>query len=118
MSSRALRMMPFGLNCNQAGFKRSENEHALGCGNSFLFPRTMGPFAPHRALSCWTVDHLPENARLWVDLYGRRSPLASFPGSKLYLLLENELESEGMVARRSLRQALLPHRLPPAIAHV
>ncbi len=82
-----------------------------------LISRTMGRFAPH-ALSCWTVDHLPENARLWVDLYGRRSALASFPGSKLYLLLENELESEGMVARRSLRQALLPHRLPPAIAHV
>jgi Uncharacterised nucleotidyltransferase len=81
-----------------------------------LISRTMGQFAPH-ALSCWTVDDLPANARLWVDLYGRRSTLASFPGSKLYLLLENELESEGLAAKRSLRQALLPRRLPPAIAH-
>jgi hypothetical protein len=81
-----------------------------------LISRTMGRFAPH-ALNCWTVDHLPAKARLWVDLYGRRSALASFPGSKLYLLLENELESEGLVAKRSLRQALLPRRLPPAIAH-
>jgi hypothetical protein len=81
-----------------------------------LISRTMGQFAPH-ALSCWTVDHLPAKARLWVDLYGRRTALASFPGSKLYLLLENELESKGLVAKRSLRQALLPRRLPPAIAH-
>jgi len=81
-----------------------------------LISRTMGRFAP-RALSCWTVDNLPANARLWVDLYGRRSALASFPGSKLYLLLENELASEGLVAKRSLRHALLPHRLPPAIGH-
>src|SRR6202034_3428911 len=81
-----------------------------------LISRTMGQFAPH-ALSRWTVDDLPANARLWVDLYGRRSTLASFPGSKLYLLLENELESEGLAAKRSLRQALLPRRLPPAIAH-
>jgi hypothetical protein len=81
-----------------------------------LISRTMGQFAPH-ALSCWTVDHLPAKARLWVDLYGRRSALASFPGSKLYLLLESELKSEGLVAKRSLRQALLPHRLPPVIAH-
>ena len=81
-----------------------------------LISRTIGQFAP-QALSCWTVDHLPAKARLWVDLYGRRSALASFPGSKLYLLLENELESEGLVAKRSLRQALLPGRLPPAIAH-
>jgi hypothetical protein len=81
-----------------------------------LISRAMGRFAPP-ALSCWTVDHLPAKARLWVDLYGRRSALASFPGSKLYLLLENELESEGLVAKRSLRQGLLPRRLPPAIAH-
>lgn len=81
-----------------------------------LISQTMGPFAPH-ALSCWTVDHLPANARLWIDLYARRSALASFPGSKLYLLLENALESEGLVAKRSLRQALLPCRLPPVIGH-
>jgi hypothetical protein len=81
-----------------------------------LISRTMGRFAPH-ALSCWTVDHLPAKARLWVDLYGRRTALASFPGSKLYLLLENGLESEGLAAKRPLLDALLPRRLPPAIAH-
>lgn len=81
-----------------------------------LISRTMGRFAPH-ALSSWTVDHLPANARLWVNRYGRRSTLASDTGSKLYLLLESELESEGLVAKRSLRKALLPCRLPPVFAH-
>lgn len=81
-----------------------------------LISHTMGQFAPP-ALSCWTVDHLPANGRLWVNLYGRRCVLASFPGSKLYLFLENALKSEGLAAKRSLRQALLPRRLPPAITH-
>jgi hypothetical protein len=43
-----------------------------------LISLTMGQFVPH-ALSCWTADHLPAKARLWVDLYGRRSVLATIP---------------------------------------
>jgi hypothetical protein len=72
-----------------------------------LISRVMGRFAPE-ALTCWTVDCLPAAARLWVDLYGRRTVLASFPGNKLYLLLQKELEAAGVPAKRSLRQALLP----------
>ncbi|WP_263352966.1 nucleotidyltransferase family protein [Acidicapsa acidisoli] len=75
-----------------------------------------GAFAPE-ALTCWTVDRLPAAARLWVDMYGRRTVLASFPGSKLYLLLQKELEAAGVPAKRSPYQALLPRRLPPAITH-
>jgi hypothetical protein len=41
----------------------------------------------------------------------------SFPGSKLYLLLQKELSAAGMPAKRPLRQALLPRCLPPAITH-
>ena len=47
---------------------------------------------------------------------GRRSAVASHPGGKLYLLLQQELERAGLRSKRSLRQALLPNRLPPAIA--
>lgn len=75
-----------------------------------------GRFAPE-ALTCWTVDRLPAAASLWVDMYGRRTVLASFPGSKLYLLLQKEVEAAGVSAKRSLYQALLPRRLPPAITH-
>jgi len=81
-----------------------------------LLTRVMGRFAPEE-LTGWTVDRLPSAVRLWVDRYGHRIALASFPGSKLYLLLERELEGSGLPARRSLRHALLPRRLPQSIAH-
>jgi hypothetical protein len=80
-----------------------------------LITRVMGPFAPE-ALTRWTVDRLPAAAKLWVELYGRRLALTGFPGSKLYLLLESELETCGLPAKKPLLQALVPRRLPPAIA--
>ena len=76
----------------------------------------MGRFAPEE-LTCWTSDRLPAAARLWVDCYGHRIVLASFPGTKLYLLLEQELEAAGLPARHSLRHALLPRRLPQPVVH-
>ena len=93
-----------------------ENPRAsLGLGVvTLLITRVMGDFAP-AALTHWTVDRLPRSARLWVELYGRRAVFQNFPGSKLYLLLQRELETVGVPAKRSLRQALLPSRLPPAV---
>jgi hypothetical protein len=81
-----------------------------------LIAHVMGDFAP-LALTSWTVDCLPAAAVDWVELYGRRSVLATFPGSKLYLLLQSALEGAGLPPKRSLRQSLLPRRLPPLIAH-
>jgi hypothetical protein len=93
-----------------------ENPRAvLGLGVvTQLITRTMGDFAPE-ALTCWTADRLPRFAQLWIDLYGRRVVFDNFPGSKLYLLLQKELESAGAPAKRSLRQILLPGKLPPAV---
>jgi hypothetical protein len=79
-----------------------------------LIARAMGDFAPE-ALTSWTVQHLPRSARFWIDLYGRRVVFDRFPGSKLYLLLQKELESAGVPAKRSLRQTLLPGKLPRAV---
>jgi hypothetical protein len=83
---------------------------------TLLITRVMGEFAPD-ALTSWTVDKLPPRVRLWVELYGQRAALASFPGNKLYLLLQQELASSGVPSKRSLRQALLPLSLPPLIVH-
>lgn len=95
-----------------------ENPSAfLGLGVvTLLITNLMGEFAPQEFMS-WTVHRLPRSARLWVKLYGRRIVFKNFPGSKLYLLLQRELESTGIPARRSLRQALLPSRLPPEVIH-
>ena len=79
-----------------------------------LITHVMGDFAPS-ALTDWTVECLPRSARLWVERYGKRAVFGDAPGSKLYLLLQKELEAVGVPAKRSLRQILLPVRLPPPV---
>jgi hypothetical protein len=83
---------------------------------TLLIAHVMGDFAP-ASLTSWTVDCLPACARLWVQIYGERTMFASFPGTKLYLLLQKELATSGIPAKRSLRRALLPLSLPPLIVH-
>jgi hypothetical protein len=83
---------------------------------TLLISHLMGEFAPE-AFTSWTVDRLPATARLWVELYGHRIVLGSLNGTKLYLLLQREMEGAGIPAGRSLRQALLPYRLPPVVTH-
>lgn len=91
----------------------SQNQRAsLGLGVVILLiTRVMGEFAPE-ALTSWTVDRLPGPVRLWVETYGHRAVLGSHPGSKLYLLLQKELESEGIPGKRSVRRSLLPTSFP------
>lgn len=76
----------------------------------------MGKFAPE-ALTVWTSDQLPAGTRLWLDRYSHRLVLAGFPGSKLYLVLQKELEAAGVPPRGSRLRLLIPRRLPPAITH-
>ena len=79
-----------------------------------LITVVMGDFAPE-ALTGWTVGVLSRPVRLWVEMYGHCVALGSYPGTKLYLLLRKELEFAGIPETRSLRQALLPWRLPPPV---
>jgi Uncharacterised nucleotidyltransferase len=88
---------------------------SLGLGVvTLLITRVMGEFAPE-AFTNWTVDGLSRPVRLWVEIYGHRVALGSYPGNKLYLLLQGELEFAGIPRKRSRRQALLPSRLPPPV---
>ena len=81
---------------------------------TLLITRVMGDFAPE-GLTDWTVRRLPKTVCLWVQLYAGRVVFGNTPGSKLYLLLERELESEGVRQRLSLRRAFVPLRLPPSV---
>ena len=93
-----------------------ENPRAsLGLGVvTLLIAHGMGDFAPEE-LTEWTVRSLPEPVSLWVRMYGRRTLFGSFPGTKLYLLLQKELAAAGVPAKRLPRRILLPLRLPPPI---
>lgn len=86
---------------------------ALGVA-TLLITKLMGDFAPKQFTS-WTVNLLPSFARIWVEMYGARLIFTDFPGSKLHLLLQSELEAAGVPTKLSRRRALLPLRLPPAV---
>lgn len=81
---------------------------------TYLLSTIMGNFAPD-ALRESTVNALPATIRLWVDLYGTSAACGEFPGTKLYLLLQKELEIAGVPARRAVNKQLLPSRLPPPV---
>lgn len=80
---------------------------------SYLAEILLGKFAPE-TLTIWTVDELSPAVRLWIERYGHDGVLADPPGTKLYLLLQKELELEGVLPQQKLRTSLLPTRLPQA----
>lgn len=95
----------------------AENDRraALGIGIvTDLLTTVMHGFAPEVLLD-WTVDVLPASMQLWVKLYGGRSIFAEHPGTKLYLLLQEQIELAGVPARRPVGTSLLPRRLPPVV---
>lgn len=103
----------FWSNVRVAG--ESSRRAALGLGIvTLLITRVMGGFAPQE-LTSWTVNRLPASPRLWVELYGLRAALGSFPGTKLYLLLQQAMDPEDISSRRTRRNALIPLRLPPPV---
>lgn len=83
---------------------------------TLLITRVMGDFAP-KVFTMWTVDRLSRPVRLWVEMFGHRIALGGYPGDKLHLLLQKELEVAGIAQKqkRSLRQILLPLRLPSPV---
>jgi hypothetical protein len=93
----------------------ADRKTCLGIGLViYLITSVIGEFAPE-ALTAWSVEILPPVIRLWVDLYGQQTVFGKHPGTKLYLLLQKELEDAGVPTKRPLNQSLLPSRLPPAI---
>jgi hypothetical protein len=82
---------------------------------TLLSTRLFGGRAPAQ-LDHWTLDRLPAAVRLWAEQYGRRAVLADFPGTKLYLLLEDELARTDREWEKQRRSTLLPLRRAPQIA--
>jgi protein involved in polysaccharide export with SLBB domain len=98
----------------RVGEDNSRAVHGLGVVIA-LITHVSGEFAPP-ALKAWTSDTLSESAKLWVQRFGMQVTLGSFPGSKLYLLLQQELTEQKVPYRRTVRASLIPRGLPPLIA--
>jgi hypothetical protein len=73
-----------------------------------------GRFAPP-GFQEWALAAVPPTIRLWAQQYGADAVLADFPGTKLFLLLETELEQLGNRRGSTVRKRLLPIRPAPAI---
>ena len=101
--------------CELRARAESDRRTCLGIGVlTYLVTSIMGDFAPE-ALRVWTVEVLPLPARLWVDVYGRRAVFGKHPGTKLYLLLQKELEAAGVPGKHPIKKLLLPSRLPQVV---
>ena len=81
-----------------------------------LVTHVTGDFAPSDIIS-WTSSALSSGVRRWIEQFGTRVTLGNFPGSKLYLLLQQELSSQSVPSRRTVRASLIPSNLPPRIVH-
>lgn len=98
-------------------YARAGNDHGARFGLGFvtlLVSSLMGNFAPEE-LTRWTVDRLPQSARLWIEMYGLRVVLGGFPGSKLYLLLRSRPAEEDTSRGKSIRQVLVPLCTPQPV---
>ena len=99
------------LRHNEAGTTKSWLSLGLAIN---LLSQVMGRFAPAE-LTSWTEDRLPVRVCLWSNIYGAHAVLGGFPGNKLHLLLQPELQDMGLIGLRSRSSVLLPTKLPPAI---
>jgi hypothetical protein len=78
--------------------------------STLIASEMFGRFAPP-AIEAWALGSLPHPIRLWAETYGLEAVLADFPGTKLYLLLETQLETMEHRRPTAMRKRLFPLRL-------
>jgi hypothetical protein len=89
-----------------------DRRSAIGLATAlYLTEHLMGPTVPE-PVHDWSVDILAEPIRNWVRRYGHRVVLGDPPGTKLFLMLQHELERLGIEGKRPARNVLLPAQLP------
>ena len=105
---------PFWDEVRKATQKFPDAPIAIGLA-TLLSTRLFGGRAPIQ-LNEWTLDQLSAPIRLWADLYGKRAVLADIPGTKLYLLLEDEITRDNYSWQRK-RKNLLPLYCSTRVCH-
>jgi hypothetical protein len=73
----------------------NDHESALVVGASVLLATEIfGEAGPPELLS-WSQNAVPGSVCMWLERFGRTVLFSEFPGTKLYLLLDDELSQEG-----------------------
>jgi Uncharacterised nucleotidyltransferase len=93
----------------------SDSRSTAGVGVVLLLMHSVLGFEIPEEVSAWTTCRIPVGVRRWLGKYGRRAVYGAPPGTKLYLLLQRELETEGIPFHRTVKSALLPGRIPAPI---
>lgn len=97
-----------GLWANVRQLAADRRYAAMALGTSVLVASHLfGRFAPAE-FEQWAVASVNPAVRLWVQRYGVDAVLADFPGTKLFLLLEEELERMEARPATAVRTRLLP----------
>ena len=78
--------------------------------STLITSELFGRFAPP-VIEDWLQASLPDTIRAWAQTYGMEAVLADFPGTKLYLLLETQLEALDGRPPQAMRTRLFPIRM-------
>jgi len=94
---------------------QSAPETAVGIGVATLVAcRTFDVVPPAEFTAC-TIDLIPKQVRLWINLYENELVYVEHPGTKLYLLLRDVLNQDNPEWQNQRHKKLFPSRLPPSI---
>ena len=90
---------------------------ATAIGASILIADTvLGDCIPPE-MSRWVDSRVPSPVRIWIERYSEAVLLSDFPGTKLYLLLEEAIAEDGPELRDFRRKKLLPLHSAARIVH-
>jgi len=93
----------------------SEIRVAVGVA-TFIAHRSFGLASLPNVLTS-TILELPPPVRLWIERYGDDVLFATFPGTKLYLLLDRALSGDREFQSQTIRRKLLPLDRMPTLAY-
>ena len=98
---------------------RTKNDRnvAIAIGVSLKVARKAFGIERIHELDDWTTEVLPTKVNQWIERYSNDILLVEFPGSKLYLLLDDRTQPRKESLERR-RKKLLPSRLPPRVVQV
>lgn len=103
----------FWITVRQLALDRKYGAMALGT-SILIASQLFGRCAPID-IEQWAVASIAPAVRLWVERYGMDAVLADFPGTKLFLFLEEELERLEANPAKIVRTRLVPMHTGRAI---